>query len=139
MKQSPSDELRTLAIAVTGTVLVLAMDISRDAHAGWWEGFGSGFPFDAYVYSLADYEGQLIVAGNRFGPPVGPGPNIARWDGAGWDNPFGEGVNAGIRDLAVYQGDPHRSGRLHVSGWVLCQQDCGLEHVRLVATWPRLV
>ncbi|MBK8167330.1 MAG: T9SS type A sorting domain-containing protein [bacterium] len=107
-----------LAIILSGTALA----------DGWRPGFG--LPgFDGPVQALAEYEGDLYVAG-KFAVASGTSaPRIARWNGAQWvDLGIEFGYNDEVCALLVHEGS------LIVSGKFYFQDNTGA-YCRSIARW----
>ena len=81
-----------------------------EAHgvAAWdgnsWSPLGSGLTGVGPVYSMVEYEGDLVVGGlfteTGDGTPI---ERIARWDGNSWQ-PMGDGMADLVMELTVYDG-----------------------------------
>lgn len=83
-----------------------------------WSTVGGGLPpgfFNAWVVTMVEFEGHLIVGGSFFSANGVPANNIARWDGQAW-SALGSGLNGRVNALAVYNGDLYAGGEFTSSG-----------------------
>src|SRR5687767_8451604 len=87
-------------------------DITPPVDEVWADEFG--LPSADGFFTCAVRFGDDIIVGGSFQQIGGiQVNNIARWDGSLW-HPLGEGVDRGVRCLAVY------NGRLYAGGWLSC-------------------
>ncbi len=86
-------------------------------------GIHGGFLNNPFVYDMAVYDGDLIVAGGFTLAGSTPVANVARWDGTTW-HALGDGVtgtatsgpSAAIYALTVYHGDLIAGGDFTLAG-----------------------
>ena len=79
---------------------------------------GSGF--DANVYALAEYNGDLIAAGKFTKSGSTLVNNIAKWNGTTWE-PLGLGLDGSVYDLIVFDGKLIACGAFSGSGTTKCR------------------
>lgn len=82
--------------------------------SGWVDvGQGVSSLFSHVVLAFAEYDGEVIAAGQFDGPPG----NIARWNGSVWQA-LGGGMNAGafVFDLIVFEDDLIAGGLFSTAG-----------------------
>lgn len=78
-----------------------------------WRALGAGF--DAPVWAVTIYNGELIAAGEFQFSGAQALSRIARWTNAGWQ-PLGTGVNDRVRALCVYNGVLYAGGDFTSAG-----------------------
>ena len=66
-----------------------------------WFTVGDGF--DSSIYDIAEFEDDLIIAGNFENSPGGFHNGITRWDGSAWHDLDG-GMDGSVRALETYDG-----------------------------------
>jgi hypothetical protein len=78
----------------------------------WWNGFGLP-EVDGWINAVAEFQGQVVIAG-RFSQVGGTSArNIAAWDGNQWNN-LGSGPNDDVMCLTVYRGELIAGGRFQM-------------------------
>jgi hypothetical protein len=83
-----------------------------------WQPLGEGT--DNYVWSLTEYNGDLIAGGSFSTAGGAPAANIARWDGHAW-RPLGQGLTGPrgfthVSALTVYEGELVAGGDFTAAG-----------------------
>ena len=85
-----------------GVVTSEGIEISEDTVEDW-PTLGATEGGSGDVFALAEYEGDLIAAGDFTSIDGVPANNIARWDGEMW-HALGGGTDDTIHALMVYNG-----------------------------------
>ncbi len=106
-----------LSHLIAGGEFTVAGHVKARRIAGWdgtsWYSLGEGF--DAPVYALCVYNGQLHAAGeflNAGGTMVN---RVARWNGSAWE-PLDAGVSGPVHALEVFNGELIVGGKFQTAG-----------------------
>lgn len=94
----------------------LSSNFNPTTNDSWWEAFG-GPGTDSFVFSLAEYKGELILGGQFHFAETTPAEGIVRWDGTGWTS-LGAGINSGVMALAVWGNELIAGGSFTEAGGV---------------------
>src|SRR6187399_3200871 len=110
------------------TIIVFTCTITKTANAQYWSALGSGvgvhdYNFNTAVYTLEFYNGELYVGGVFDSAGGIPAKNIAKWNGANWEQ-LGIGIigsgewPASVGALAVFNNELYVGGVFASAGGV---------------------
>lgn len=86
----------------TGVPMQYVARLTESGWVSWGDAYGEGTLYGGPVWALAEFEGDLIAAGDFTSSRLSPDlSGIARWDGTQWQ-PMGD--RSGARALAVWGG-----------------------------------